>query len=97
MESGVISEGDVIDTISKLGASNETTYANSDQIEELEIKDVSSIISPDKFCADYFIRGTAKCKMCKKVITKGELRIGNYVTFKGKVVTNYQHVPCSLK
>ena len=99
MESGVIPKGDVNGTTSELGSkiSNETTYENADGIEEPDIEDGSLIISPNKFCADYSIRGTAKCKTCKKIITKGELRIGNYVTFKGKVVTNYQHVPCSFK
>ena len=34
--------------------------------------------SGKRFKADYSIRGTAKCKECKKMIAKGELRIGSY-------------------
>ena len=36
----------------------------------------------NKFSIDHSIRGTAKCKVCKKIIPKDELRIGKSVLFK---------------
>ena len=39
--------------------------------------------SGNKFCVDYSKRGTAKCKICKKLIPKDDLRIGGYAFFKG--------------
>ena len=53
-------------------------------------------ISSNKFCADYSIRGTAKCRFCKKHIPKGELRMGTYTSFKGRTITNYYHVKCNF-
>ena len=64
--------------------SNDDVIAITDPIE----------MTANKFCTDYSVRGTAKCRVCKKAIKKGELRIGCYVTFKGKVITNYYHVLC---
>ena len=51
----------------------------------------------NKFCADYSRRGTAKCKICKKLIVKDELRIGMYVPFKGNVIVSHHHAPCLFK
>ena len=46
------------------------------------------------FCVDYSKRGTARCKKCKKAITKGEIRIGKSVQFKDKYIYQYYHVHC---
>ena len=51
----------------------------------------------NKFCADYSKRGTAKCKICKKLIVKDELRIGMYVSFKGNVFVSHHHAPCLFR
>ena len=45
--------------------------------------------SGNKFKVDYSIRGTAKCKECKKIISKGELRIGKSVSYKDKYFTSF--------
>ena len=93
MESDVISEGDVNDITNELGEAtnvNEITcgteHCNTDDI----------AVSTNKFCVDYSIRGTAKCKICKNNIPKGELRMGVYIYFKDKMITNYRHVPCAF-
>ena len=39
------------------------------------------------FKVDHSIRGTAKCKECKKQISKNELRIGKMVRFKEKTIS----------
>ena len=46
------------------------------------------------FYADYSKRGTAKCKQCKKPISKGEVRIGEPVQYKAKYIHQYYHVDC---
>ena len=49
------------------------------------------------FHVDYSVKGTAKCKLCKKVISKNVLRIGKPVLFKDRIFLQYHHVPCMLK
>ena len=48
------------------------------------------------FSIDHSIRGTAKCKQCRKVIPKDNLRIGKAVMFKRKEIKQYYHVNCSF-
>ena len=50
-----------------------------------------------QFSVDHSIRGTAKCKHCKKKIEKNILRIGKLEQFKKKEIVRYAHVDCSLK
>ena len=45
---------------------------------------------------DYSKMGTAKCKRCRQIIVKGELRIGKYVLFKRKYILQYYHVQCTF-
>ena len=52
---------------------------------------------PNPFHVDYSIRGTAKCKICKKNIEKGELRIGKSAPYKDRVILQYHHIPCIFK
>lgn len=54
-------------------------------------------ITAKKFSIDYSVRGTAKCKVCKKVIVKNELRIGKSVQFKDRHYLQYLHVSCAFK
>ena len=51
----------------------------------------------NKFAIDYSIRGTARCRLCKKNIVKGELRIGKSVLFKDRYILQYMHVNCAFK
>ena len=53
--------------------------------------------TPNKFCVDYSKRGTARCKSCKKIIPKDELRMGMYTVFKGKTMISFYHVACFFK
>lgn len=48
------------------------------------------------FKVDHSIRGTAKCKECKKQISKNELRIGKMVRFKEKQFLSFSHVKCAF-
>ena len=105
MESDVISEGEVNDIAKELGeASNVNERTNDNGIEAFDKITYATehcnteviAISSNKFCVDYSIRSTAKCKICKKHIPKGELRMGEYVPFKGKMITNYRHVQCAF-
>ena len=52
--------------------------------------------SGNKFKVDHSIRGTVKCKECKKVIAKGELRIGKYDLYKDKSFISFFHVKCAF-
>ena len=49
------------------------------------------------FYVDYSVKGTAKCKSCKKVIVKDELRIGKSVLYKDQAYLQYHHVSCILR
>ena len=46
---------------------------------------------------DYRVRGTAKCKVCKKLINRNDLRIGKLVPFKSKHIKQFYHVDCAFK
>ena len=46
---------------------------------------------------DYAVRGTAKCKVCKKLINRNDLRIGKLVPFKSKHIKQFYHVDCAFK
>ena len=62
---------------------------DGDQISEIDSR--TKAATYNKFSADYSKLGTAKCKLCKKKILKDALRIGMYITFKGKTITSYHH------
>ena len=46
---------------------------------------------------DYSIRGTAKCRICKKCIEKDQLRIGKSAPYKDRVILQYNHITCIFK
>ena len=46
---------------------------------------------------DHSKRGTCRCRKCKKVITKGEIRIGKSAVFKSKTILQYHHAQCIFK
>ena len=48
----------------------------------------------NKFSVDHSMRGTAKCRVCKKAIPKDELHIGKAVPFKKISIVQYSHVQC---
>ena len=52
--------------------------------------------SYNKFSVDYCKKGTAKCKKCKKLISKDNLRIGKRVPFKVGYIRQYFHVKCAF-
>ena len=52
---------------------------------------------PTKFHIDYSVKGTAKCKQCKKLIDRGDLRFGKPVPYKDRMFLQYYHVPCMFK
>ena len=49
------------------------------------------------FHVDYSVKGTAKCKSCKKAIIKDELRIGKSVLYKDRAYLQYHHVSCIFR
>ena len=58
--------------------------------------DVEISITGNKFSVDYCKRGTTKCKLCKMMITKGELRIGKLVPFTKKKYSYTSVFPCEM-
>ena len=66
---------------------------DDDDVEGEKDSEEKSITS-NKYCIDYSKRGTAKCKVCKKIIQKGELRTGMYAHFRDRKIINYFHVQC---
>ena len=50
----------------------------------------------NNFCVDIAKTGKAKCRQCKKQIEKNLLRVGKYITFKGKIVTLFYHPDCAF-
>ena len=75
---------------------------NSDDNVNADVGDVGG--QPDnksdatgrKFSIDYSKRGTAKCRICKKKIPMGEVRIGKLVPFREVHITQYFHLNCSF-
>ena len=49
------------------------------------------------FYVDYSVRGTAKCRVCKKKIEKNVLRIGKAFPYKDRTILHYNHVQCLFK
>ena len=47
-----------------------------------------------KFCVDYSIRGTAKRKKCKVLISNNDIRIGKSVPYKNIHILQYYHLQC---
>ena len=76
-------------------------WEDADNMEDDE-DDITNQLEPgvknknlnNPFSVDHSIRGTAKCKQCKKVIQKGILRIGKAVFFKQREIREYYHVQC---
>ena len=58
------------------------------------LKKTSEFVS--SFSIDYSIKGTAKCQVCKKVIVKGELRIGKTKLFHKKEILQSYHIGCAF-
>ena len=52
---------------------------------------------PISFHVDHSVKGTAKCKQCKKCIGKGELRFGKPVPYKNRIFLQYYDVPCMFR
>ena len=75
---------------------DELVMEGKDQTIDIAAEETGKITA-NKFCIDYSKRGIAKCKVCKKCIQKGELRIGIYAQFKDRRIVNYFHVPCSFE
>ena len=77
---------------------NEGEYGDdSGENESCDTDNNNSESTCNKFYADYSKRGTAKCRVCKKCISKDALRIGMYTFFKGKTIINYHHATCLFK
>ena len=57
------------------------TYTKGEEIIQHNEDNEYSI---NRFSVDYAVRGTAKCKVCKKLINRNDLRIGKLVPFKTK-------------
>ena len=96
MESDVVSE-EVNDITTEHGEKMNIDEVTANGRGCIPVTDENAVaISSNKFCVAYSKRGTAKCKICKKIIRKGELRMGMYAPYKGKEIINYYHVPCSF-
>ena len=50
----------------------------------------------NKFCIDYSKNGKAKCKECRNVIAKDDLRLGKHVPFKEIHILQYYHLSCAF-
>ena len=72
---------------------------NNDEAKSMKrsVSNNENLFLGNKFSVDYSKRGTAKCKVCKKVIVKNEIRIGKSVPFKTTHIIQYQHVNCTFK
>lgn len=60
-------------------------------------KSVSLEVSHRRFIVDYSKRGTCKCRQCKTIIVKGEIRLGKWVAYKAKYILQYYHLQCLFK
>ena len=49
------------------------------------------------FSIDKSLRGTAKCRMCKRIILKGDFRIGKNARFKVGYIVQFFHVVCAFE
>ena len=49
------------------------------------------------FSVDYSKNGTAKFKVCNKVISKGILRIGKLAPFRSEYIKRFHHVSCAYR
>ena len=76
-----------------------TTRDNATTIDINNVNDIVDVSNDKKenyFKVDYSIRGTAKCKECKKIICKDHLRIGKSVFFRGISFLQYFHLKCAF-
>ena len=64
--------------------------------EEVVPKSTENINGSNKFSIDISKSGTAKCKKCRKLITKGTFRIGKLVPFKVGHINQFFHVDCAF-
>ena len=91
MNNDIVPENVVISTANTC---NEITQVNNEIISN-EVSSTAEEVK--KFSIDYSKRGTAKCRVCKKNISKDELRIGMLVPYKSSYYTQYRHVLCAFK
>ena len=49
------------------------------------------------FSIDKSLSGTAKCRMCKRIILKGDFRIGKNARFKVGYIVQFFHVVCAFE
>ena len=93
-----VSEADNSNTalIQKHEHKNKYEKVNSSSVPDIN-DNTNDATSVNKFSIDYSKRGTAKCRKCKKVISKGIVRIGKNVPFKVGHIIQYYHVDCAFK
>ena len=63
---------------------------NDDRTNDGEPSEVG--VGDKKFFVDYCKRASTKCKLCKKNINKGEIRIGKLVPFKRIEIKQFYHL-----
>ena len=51
----------------------------------------------NRFSVDYAVGGTAKCKVCKNLRNRNDLRISKLVRFKSKHIKQFYHLVCAFK
>ena len=72
-----------------------TTSSEGDTSSNSEVLDESKRRG-NKFCIDHSLNGKAKCRECKNVIAKDELRIGKHVPYKEIHIIQYYHLSCAF-
>ena len=91
---------EVSEACSKLICNNDkedSIYVYQGKGEEIIQHNEDNEYSINRFSVDYAVRGTAKCKVCKKLINRNDLRIGKLVPFKSKHIKQFYHVDCAFK
>ena len=61
------------------------------------MRENSEVTHSKNFSVDYCKRGSTKCKICKRNIQKGEIRIGKLIQFKAKSFLQYHHLKCAFE
>ena len=64
----------------------------SDDIIQLKSTTELNDLPGNRFSVDYAVRGTAKCKVCKKLINRNDLRISKRAPFKSKHIKQFYHL-----
>ena len=91
-----VSEADNSNTALIHGHKNKYEKVNNSSVPDIN-DNPNDATSVNKFSIDYSKRGTAKCRKCKKVISKGIVRIGKNVPFKAGHIIQYYHVNCAFE